>query len=112
MSLSPEEKALVGEALQVYIQLVSRQLPPNKTKEIAMVAQGILEKLDRLGAGGGDGRKGNKPAGITDEWYKKVCQKCDKLGPGGCTDKVTEKFPGKCDPILHYENEKAGIGKR
>ena len=42
----------------------------------------------------------------TYEWYKNVCKTCDKLGPTGCLDKVTEKFPGKCDPILHYEREK------
>jgi hypothetical protein len=28
------------------------------------------------------------------------------MGPGGCEDKVTLKYPGKCDPILHYEREK------
>jgi len=112
MSLSNEEKALVAEALNVYLQLIARQAPPQKTQELASIAQAIMDKLDKPGAGAGDGRKGNKSPGITDEWYKKVCLKCDKLGPTGCTDKVTEKYPGKCDPILHYENEKLGIGRR
>jgi hypothetical protein len=109
MSLTNEEKGLIEEALQVYIQLVARQLPQQQVQQIAHTVQGIVAKLDSVGSGGGGGPKGNKPAGITDEWYKKVCQKCDKLSPSGCTDKVTVKFPGKCDPILKYENEKRGV---
>ncbi len=108
MALSNEEKSLVEEALQVYLQLVSRQLPPAQVQQVGQIARGIVAKLDTVGAGGG-GAKGNKPEGISDEWYKKVCQKCDKLSATGCTDKVTAKFPGKCDPILKYENEKRGI---
>ena len=111
MALSSEEKALVEDALQVYLQLMSRQLPPAQVQQAAKVARGIIDKLDSVGSGGGGGR-GNKPEGITDEWYKKVCQKCDKLSPTGCTDKVTAKFPGKCDPILKYENEKRGLKAR
>jgi hypothetical protein len=110
MALTTEEKALIEEALQVYLQLVARQLPQQQVQQIAQIAQGIVGKLDSVAAGGGGaGSKGNKPAGITDEWYKKVCQKCDKLSATGCTDKVTVKFPGKCDPILKFENEKRGI---
>jgi hypothetical protein len=111
MALSNEEKSLVEEALQVYIQLVSRQLPPAQVQQVAQIAKGIVAKLDSVGSGGG-GAKGNRPDGISDEWFKKVCQKCDKLSPSGCTDKVTAKFPGKCDPILKYENEKRGVKSR
>jgi hypothetical protein len=110
MSLSNEEKALIAEALQVYIQIIARQLPDMQVQQIAQIAQGIMEKLDSVG--GSTSGKGGKPEGITDEWYKKVCQKCDKLTPAGCTDKVTAKFPGKCDPILKYENQKRGIKPR
>ena len=110
MSLSHEEKAILGQALEVYLQLIAQQAPPAKVNEIARIAKGIMQKVENLGAG--SGRKGNKPDGITDEWYKNVCLKCDKLSPTGCTDKVTEKYPGKCDPILHYENAKHGIGNR
>ena len=102
MSLSPEEKGIIEEALQVYLQLVARQVPPQQAQQIAGVVQNIVLKLDTLGSSG----KGGKPAGITDEWYSKVCKSCDKLSPTGCTDKVTAKFPGKCDPILHYERDK------
>jgi hypothetical protein len=110
MSLSNEEKALVEESLQVYLQLVARQMQPAQVQQLAHMAQGIIKKLDSVGSGGG-GKSGNKPAGISDEWFKKVCQSCDKLTPSGCSDKVTEKYPGKCDPIIRYENEKRGIGK-
>lgn len=105
MALTAEEKGLIEEALQVYLQIVARQVPPQQVQQLATVVQGITKKLDSIGAGGG-GKAGNKPAGITDEWYKNVCLTCDKLSPTGCTDKVTEKFPGKCDPILHYERDK------
>jgi hypothetical protein len=108
MSLTKEEKGLLQEALQVYIQIVSRQLPPQHVQKIAQIAEGVLKKIDSLGSGN---QKGNKPAGISDEWFKNVCRTCDKLGPNGCMDKVTEKFPGKCDPILHYEMEKKKAGR-
>jgi hypothetical protein len=72
------------------------------------MAQGVINKLDSVGAGAGAAAgRGNKPAGISDEWYDNVCQSCDKLDVAGCEDKVTLKFPGKCDPILHYERGKA-----
>lgn len=103
MALTQEEKGLVEEALSVYLQLVSQQVPPQQVQQLAAVAQGIIGKLDNVG---GDGKSSNKPAGISDEWFENVCATCDNLGAMGCEDKVTLKFPGKCDPILHYEREK------
>jgi hypothetical protein len=108
MSFSNEEKSLVTEALQVYLQLVARQMKPAQVQTLAVLAQGIVEKLETAGS---MAKNGGKPAGISDEWFKKVCHTCDKLTPSGCIDKVTVKYPGKCDPILKYENEKRGIGK-
>jgi len=108
MPLNSEEKTLVTEALQVYLQLVARQMKPAQVQSLALMAQGIVEKLDSVGS---VSKNGGKPSGISDEWFKKVCQKCDKLTPSGCSDKVTAKFPGKCDPIITYENEKRGVGK-
>ena len=106
MALSVEEKGIIEEALSVYLQLISRQAPPQQVQQLAMIAQGIVKKLDSLGSGAGAGKHSNKPNGITDEWFNNVCKTCDKLTPSGCTDKVTEKFPGKCDPILHFERAK------
>lgn len=106
MSLTIEEKGLIEEALSVYLQIVARQTSPQQVQQLAMIAQGIVKKLDSVGAATGGGKHGNKPTGISDEWYKNVCLSCDKLSGSGCTDKVTEKYPGKCDPILHYEREK------
>jgi len=103
--LSPEEKMLLEEALQVYLQLISRQMPPAQVQQIAAIAKNVLKKLDSA-KGGSGGKDSDRPAGISDEWFKHVCQECDKLSPSGCTDKVTEKYPGKCDPILHYERDK------
>jgi hypothetical protein len=111
MALTNEEKGLIEEALAVYLQLVSQQLPKQQVQQVAMMAQGVINKLDNLGSGGGGAGGGNKPAGISDEWFEKVCALCDKLTPTGCEDKVTLKFPGKCDPILHYERAKLSGGK-
>lgn len=110
MSLTNEEKGLIEEALSLYLQLISQQLPPQQVQQVAVMAQGIINKLDHLGAGGG-GKGANKPSGISDEWFEKVCKSCDKLTPGGCEDKVTLKFPGKCDPILHYERAKTRVNR-
>jgi len=104
MALSDEEKGIIEEALGVYLQVVAQQVPRQQAQQLAAVAQGIIKKLDSLNSGGV--KQGNKPAGISDEWYKNICLSCDKLSPSGCADKVTEKFPGKCDPILHYERDK------
>lgn len=103
MVLSSEEKALVKEALQVYLQIIARQMPKQQLQQVFQIAENIAKKIDTIGS---DSRKGNKPPGITEEWYNKVCKTCDKLSSTGCTERVTEKFPGKCDPILHYERNK------
>lgn len=104
MALSTEEIKIIEEALSVYLQIVSRQAPPEQVQQLAEVAQNIVKKLTTVGSG--NGSQGNKPNGINDEWFENVCSQCDKLTPGGCSDKVTEKYPGKCDPILHYERQK------
>lgn len=109
MSLSEEEKGLLGEAVQVYLQIASRQMPQEHIEQIAKVAQSALSKLDSIGS---SEPGGNKPLGITDEWFENVCKSCDKLSPSGCSDKVTEKFPGKCDPILHFEKKKILEGNK
>jgi hypothetical protein len=109
MALSTEEKGLLQEAVKVYLQLVSRQLPPQHVQKVAQIAESALQKLEYVG--GGKGAAG-KPAGISDEWFTNVCKTCDKLNGSICTDKVTEKYPGKCDPILHYERDKVMKGKK
>lgn len=106
MALSDKEKDLIAQALQLYIQSASSQLPQQAVQQLVAVAQNIMQKLDDVGmdAGGPD----QAPPGISDEWFENVCRTCDKLAPGGrCEDKITVKFPGKCDPILMYERGKA-----
>jgi hypothetical protein len=109
MALSNDEKALVEEAISVYLQVVARQMGPGQAQQLAKVAQGVIAKLDSVGQAG-DGTSGSKPNGISDEWYENVCTSCNKLTATGCSDKVTERFPGKCDPILHYERNKTQGG--
>jgi len=109
MALSEEEKDLVAQALQMYLQQASMQLPPASVQQLVGVAKGIISKLDHLESGGGAKKSNAPPAGISEEWFENVCQVCDKLSAAGCTDKITVKFPGKCDPIIKYERGKAGV---
>ena len=108
MSLfSNEEKSLLQEALGVYVQLVQQRAPREQVAVIAELAQNLMEKIETAEAGG-TSAPSQKPRGISDEWFANCCTSCDKLAPGGkCTDKITDKFPGKCDPILLYERAKA-----
>ncbi|MDB5050123.1 MAG: hypothetical protein JWO30_3194 [Fibrobacteres bacterium] len=111
MGLSEEEKDLVAQSLQLYLQQASMQLPQASVNQLVTIAKGIITKLDQMDMGGGGAKaKSNQPpVGISEEWFEKVCQTCSFLSATGCTDKITVKFPGKCDPILKYERNKAGV---
>ncbi|MEO7427345.1 MAG: hypothetical protein ABI036_19315 [Fibrobacteria bacterium] len=109
MGLSEEEKDLVAQALQLYLQQASVQLPQASVNQLVVIAKGIITKLDQMEMGGGSGKTSQAPKGISEEWFAKVCQTCSFLSASGCTDKITAKFPGKCDPILKYERGKAGV---
>ena len=104
MTLTSEEKSIIQEALQIYLQIIARQLPQQKLKQVYTIVEGISKKIENIGK---YDRKGSKPPGISDEWFKNVCKTCKKFSGNGCSDKVTEKFPGKCDPILIYERNKS-----
>jgi hypothetical protein len=104
MPLSEEEKDLIAQSLQFYLQQASAQLPPQSVQQIMQMAKGIVAKLDSLEAGGR--KTGEPPPGISEEWFQNVCQTCPHLTATGCSDKITVKFPGKCDPILKYERNK------
>lgn len=106
MSLfTAEEKSFLQESLSIYLQLMQQRIPPQEFETRYALAQSVAEKIESAEAGGGT--PSNKPKGITDEWFDNCCKTCDKLAPGGkCLDKITEKYPGKCDPILMYERNK------
>jgi len=106
MLFSPEEKQIIKEALTIYLQVASQQMPPQMLEPLGEIAKNILQKADKASAGEG-GEKTNKPRNISDEWYENVCSHCEKLDFSGCTDPITTKFPGKCDPILKFEFEKS-----
>ncbi len=101
--LSEEEKDLIAQALQFYLQQASAQLPPQSVQQIVQMAKGVMAKIDNLEAGGP--KTGEPPPGISEEWFNNVCKTCPHLTPTGCSEKITVKFPGKCDPILKYEQK-------
>lgn len=101
-----DEKGLLSEALGLYAQLVQQRAPREQAARVVELAQALLDKIETAEAGGGDSPS-KKPRGISDEWFAKCCLACPQLAPGGrCLDKITEKFPGKCDPIILYERAK------
>jgi hypothetical protein len=100
-----EEKTLVGEALKLYAQMIGQQYGPAEMQTMIPVIKDILAKMDKAAAGASRA-SGTAPAGISEEWFQNVCQSCPKLGPSGCEDPVTAKWPGKCDPILTWERSK------
>ncbi len=102
--LSDEEKAFLQEAVNVYLQLVQKRVPREQLEKYLEFAEGVMEKIEHAGSGA---KESGKPRGISDEWFENCCTTCDKLAPGGkCMDKITEKYPGKCDPIIMYERSK------
>jgi len=105
-----DEKQILKEALTVYLQMAAQQMPPQMLEQLGEIAKNILIKADKATSGEG-GEKENKPHNISDEWFENVCVNCEKLDFSGCSDNVTAKFPGKCDPILKYEFEKSRKGK-
>ena len=104
MAFSEEEKDLVVQSLQFYLQQAGAQLPPAAVQQLMTMAKSIVGKLDQPGAEAP--KAGEPPPGISQEWYDHVCVTCPQLKGSTCMDKITVKFPGKCDPILLYERQK------
>ena len=103
---SNNEKAFLQDAVGVYLQLAQQRLPAAEFDKHYRLAQQVAEKIETSDEGGPGGAVA-KPRGISDEWFTNCCQSCDKLASGGkCLDKITEKYPGKCDPIIKYERRK------
>ena len=103
MQFNPDEKQMIKEALSLYIQYAGQQVAPTQLEQLAEIVRTIITKLDTEESEDGERVK---PAGISDEWFENVCSKCENLSPSGCSDPVTAKFPGKCDPILKFEMNK------
>lgn len=103
MAFSEEEKDLVVQSLQFYLQQAGSQLPPEAVQQLMGMAKSIVTKLDQPGTAA---PSGEPPAGISREWFDQVCATCPQWTGTACADKITVKFPGKCDPILLYERGK------
>jgi hypothetical protein len=103
---SDMEKEILQNALSVFLQLNQRQMAAGDFEKLYALSQRLMEKIDSAGEGAGGG-PGGRPRGISEEWYEQCCRACQNLSPDGrCLDKITEKYPGKCDPILRYERGK------
>lgn len=99
MTFTEQQKLIIKESLKVYSQIAKRQMGNEQYLLILNDMKQIFEQLDNGIV------QIEKPVGITDEQFENVCQLCDKFD-NKCKDLVAKKFPGKCDPILHYNRQK------
>ena len=101
MNLNQEQLSLIDGAFNVYGQVVQRQMLPQASLIIKKLAD--LQKLIHEEASGV--AEEERPVGISDDQFENVCHSCDKY-KNKCTDDIAKKYPGKCDPILHYLRNK------
>lgn len=102
MSFDKDEKQIIVESLKLYMQLVRQRYSESRVQQVTVKMTSIANKLESLD----ESNEAEKLPGITDDQFENVCKICDKF-KGHCTDVVAKKFPGKCDPILHY-NQRVG----
>ena len=110
MTYNDNELRLLVDMGKIYTQVAASQLPEADVQKLAVAIGNLLDKITSDNSTEhADGTSIPKPIGISDEWYNNVCVKCNNYKNGNCMDSVTSKYPGKCDPILHYEIEKNKI---
>lgn len=103
MNLTNQQKRIICESVKFYSQVIKRkQLPPERSEAILLDIQEIISELDL------EEETEQRPLNITDEQFENVCRQCDKF-TNKCNDMVAKKYPGKCDPILHFEKQKEKI---
>jgi len=99
MTFTEQQKQIIKESVKVYSQFVKRQISNEQYLLILNEIKQIFEQLDNGVI------QIEKPIGVTDDQFENVCKLCDKFD-NKCKDLVAKKFPGKCDPILHYNRQK------
>ncbi len=95
MNLTDRQKQIIRESIKFYSQVIKQKLPPTQSNAILL----DISELDS------EEKIEQRPTDITDEQFENVCKKCDKF-TNKCNDVVAKKYPGKCDPILHYKRNK------
>jgi len=100
--LNQNERDLLNHMANVYMAVAKQDLPPDNVNQLTQVIAGIFKKID----GAMQGTVTVRPEGITEEWFEGVCKGCEALNGTQCSNTITAKFPGKCDPILKFERQK------
>lgn len=100
--LNQNERDLLNHMANVYMAVAKQDLPPENVQQLTQVVAGIFKKIDDMM----NGTTSSRPEGITEEWFEGVCKACEALNGNKCTNTITAKFPGKCDPILKFESQK------
>lgn len=96
MTFNAEEKQIIVDSMKLHLQVIKQRYSEDRIRQMTTKMAGVARKLDEI-----DISESEKLPGITDEQFENVCKICDKF-KGHCIDAVAKKFPGKCDPILHY----------
>lgn len=99
MTFTDQQKLLIKEALRVYAQITKSRV---REEQYVTILSDVKQIYDQLEV---ELNQIEKLVGINDEQFEKVCKICDKF-KNKCTDPIAIKFPGKCDPILHFEKNK------
>lgn len=99
MNLTSQQKKLTIDALKAYWRAIKDQLQPNLALPIIQDIKVVVAELEKVQI---INNVNEKPAGVSDEQFERVCLNCDKY-EHKCKDIVAMKFPGKCDPILKYK---------
>jgi len=102
MNFNENQIKLIKESLKVYWSFCKQKMGPMQSAPIIQEIKEVYKILDNQTISS----EPIKLKGLTDEQFENVCMKGCEHFENVCKDKVAQKFPGKCDPILRYENNK------
>lgn len=105
MAYTKHELNLLVDSFKCYVMMAAHELQPPQVELLTKQLGDLLDKIVSTQVNNTPNAP-VKPNGISDEYFESVCKSCNKFINNECTDAITMKYPGKCDPILHFESKK------
>ena len=99
MNLNNDDKQILFAALKVYAQIAKKELPKDQYASLIVQISDVHKKIKESI----EPQQDIQPEGVTEDQFNDVCLNCSNY-EHKCIDTVAKKYPGKCDPILHYIN--------